>query len=259
MKPTTLFYLFLFTLLFSASASAAEVSYAGLKLEVPDSVIVDTEESGLRMRTKDWTMFITTYGDPEISDKVEFDLKKTFKSFDQLVFNLKNDTITSVEDMTEGVYYPDRYIRRHYASKSQSPVHFTTHTFYTPKRPYIAAIEYIGEQPPAAFDDILASIDDGSNFFSRQWSAVAEGWFLILVFGVCSMIAAHLIGYMFDRERSYTWIAAFVTVAALVIFFIIYPDCILLGIMTGVACYLLGCAGAYSNFEEVAKNVMENI
>lgn len=242
------------------NVSAITFPFAGINIEIPDSLKYKINDKGiLNISGKEFNIYFATFGNPEISDKVEFDIDKIFMNFDKSTLSLNNFTQFSEENHTSDIYYPKRYIQRHYISNKDNRYNVVTYTFYTPKRPYVCAVYYTGEVIPAEFKDIISSIDDNSSFLSRQWSAVKEGGGLILLFGVIAGIISNIIGMFCNRDSYYTKIAIFVTIVFIILSLWFYPNCILFTLFVALLCFLLSMCGASLTFKELINSILEYI
>lgn len=248
-------------ILLSLSAYGERLTFAGLSLEVPDTMKWQLYDNGvLSIVGSDCAIYLSTLGDPEISDKVNFDDDEIFKDLDRKLLPIdKYYSIQSVEKNDMDIYYPNINVRKKYIAHNDSSDIFLTQTFYTPKRPYVAAVNYFGPDCPAVFDDIMGSVDDGSSFFSRQWEALKEGAWTIIVWGLVAAILSHIIGYFCNRDKYAVRISLTVTVLITTVFFILFPNCILTGILVSVFSYGLGWFGANSSFSEFLESILKEI
>ena len=139
------------------------ITFAGISMEIPDSMKYEFYDNGiLSIVGKDCAMYFVTLGDPKISDKVNFDSDEIFKDLDRQLLPIdKYYDLQSIEKNNTDIYNHNINVRKKYVGRDNNSDIFLTQTFYTSKRPYVAAINYFGEETPASFDDIISSVDDG--------------------------------------------------------------------------------------------------
>lgn len=251
---------FILTLCATFTVHAVNIPFAGLNVEIPDSMeykLYDTNM--LQIAGHNYNVYLATFGFPDMSDRIEFNIDNTLKTLDKTIFLLKDYTLVSEVDKTEGLYYPECYVRRHYNYDKNKRRNVVTHTFYTPKRPYVAAVEYLEDSTPAVFDEIINSIDDNSTILSRQLSAVSTGFGLIAIMVIVGSFLCAIIGIFCDRDKHAVKIATAVTVILGILAFWYAPSCILLNIIAICACFVLGWCAASLPLEMLLTNILENI
>lgn len=248
-------------ILFSLSMRGENLTFGDITLEIPDSMEFELHDNGiLTIVGNDCAIYFATLGDPAISDKVNFDSDEIFNNLDRKLFPIdKYYGKQSEEAHTMGIYYPEMSVRRVYTAYDDPSDTFVTYTFYTPKRPYVAAINYHGDNCPSVFEDVADSIDDSSSFFSRQWFIVKDGFWLIIVLAFLSLIICHIIGYFCNREKNAVKIGVIITILFTIGFFVFFPKCIFAGVLIAILCFIFGCGGAYCSFSMMLESVLKEL
>lgn len=254
-----LFSLFMFFLLPIGSA-ATEVDFAGLSIQVPDSLSITYPEQSnnvIIISSNAGMMCISTYGDPEISEKVEFDIKVVFEKLHTMMFNLEGWKLDRIYNNTSEMLFPLRYVTRFYSKPGHGYV--TTRTFYTPDRPYVAAVQHTTPELPAEFVAVIDATRSKYSRFGVQWQSVKDYWFCILFLACIGMVVANIIGCFFDRKYYALKIAIAVSITVLSIFLFIYPSAIMLTVIAAFLVFPLSWLSATISLGDLLIGVLNEL